>query len=205
MELPFNTTISGDLLKGTGRFAGAGRGLVDQAPLGAARRSRRSRRPATTSAAPTPRSRIRRGRASSTPIACGRAPTWSASASPRSATSTASTCRTSTRGRPTAPPFAAATIPLSRAYRPTDEERMIRELVLQLKRGSIAPGVLPRQVRRGRPRPLPRAARLAARPTGISQAATDERRGADARRAAARRRRCCTRFFLPQHAGIRYT
>src|SRR5262249_46794429 len=30
-------------------------------------------------------------------------------------------------------------IPLSRAYRPTDDERFIRELVLQLKRGSIRP------------------------------------------------------------------
>ena len=28
-------------------------------------------------------------------------------------------------------------IPLGRAYRPTDEERLIRELVLQLKLGSI--------------------------------------------------------------------
>ena len=30
-------------------------------------------------------------------------------------------------------------IPLGRAYRPTDEERMIREFVLQLKRGSVRP------------------------------------------------------------------
>ena len=30
-------------------------------------------------------------------------------------------------------------IPLSRAYRPTDEERLIRELVLQLKLGSMRP------------------------------------------------------------------
>jgi hypothetical protein len=30
-------------------------------------------------------------------------------------------------------------LPLSRAYRPSQEERMIRELVLQLKRGSIRP------------------------------------------------------------------
>tara|TARA_B100000029_G_scaffold511420_1_gene605408 strand:+ start:2139 stop:3476 length:1338 start_codon:yes stop_codon:yes gene_type:complete len=41
-------------------------------------------------------------------------------------------------------PYAAAVeagnIPLNRAYRPTDEERLIRELVLQLKRGSIHPG-----------------------------------------------------------------
>src|SRR5918994_516411 len=30
-------------------------------------------------------------------------------------------------------------LPLGRAYRPTDEERMIRELILQLKLGSITP------------------------------------------------------------------
>ena len=30
-------------------------------------------------------------------------------------------------------------IPLSRAYRPSGEERMIRELVLQLKSGSVRP------------------------------------------------------------------
>ena len=30
-------------------------------------------------------------------------------------------------------------VALNRAYRPTDEERMIREFVLQLKRGSIKP------------------------------------------------------------------
>ena len=45
MELPFNTTISGDLLKGTGQFHGAGRQLVDEAALGRRRRSRRSRPP----------------------------------------------------------------------------------------------------------------------------------------------------------------
>jgi oxygen-independent coproporphyrinogen-3 oxidase len=33
----------------------------------------------------------------------------------------------------------AGQVPLSRAYRPTDEERMIRELVLQLKLGSVKP------------------------------------------------------------------
>ena len=52
-------------------------------------------------------------------------------------------------------------VPLSRAYRPTDEERLIREFILQLKLGSIAAGVLPREVRRQRARALPRAARLA--------------------------------------------
>ena len=33
----------------------------------------------------------------------------------------------------------AGEIPLNRAYRPTDEERLIREFILQLKRGSIRP------------------------------------------------------------------
>ena len=49
MELPFNTTISGDLLKGTGRFARAGRRLGDQAALGARGVRRRSKPRATTS------------------------------------------------------------------------------------------------------------------------------------------------------------
>jgi oxygen-independent coproporphyrinogen-3 oxidase len=37
------------------------------------------------------------------------------------------------------PPIKAGEVALSRAYRPTGEERMIRELVLQLKLGSIRP------------------------------------------------------------------
>ena len=49
MELPFNTTISRNLLTGGRRRAdGSGRELVDQAPLGRRRRSRRSKRPATS-------------------------------------------------------------------------------------------------------------------------------------------------------------
>ena len=77
MELPFNTTISSDLLKGTGRFTepvadwATKRRWVQRGVRGA------RGAPATTCAAPTPRSRIRRARASSTPIGCGRAPTWS--------------------------------------------------------------------------------------------------------------------------------
>ena len=33
----------------------------------------------------------------------------------------------------------SGSIPLSRAYRPSGEERMIREFILQLKRGSLKP------------------------------------------------------------------
>ena len=43
-------------------------------------------------------------------------------------------------------------IPLGRAYRPTSEERMIREFVLQLKRGSVRPAYFRGKYRRQRPR-----------------------------------------------------
>ena len=55
MELPYNTTISSDLLKGGGQFAEPVAELGDEAALGGRRRSRRSSAPAITSAAPTPR------------------------------------------------------------------------------------------------------------------------------------------------------
>ena len=50
-------------------------------------------------------------------------------------------------------------IPLGRAYRPTTEERLIREFVLQLKRGALAPDYFADQVRRGRARAIRRGAR----------------------------------------------
>ena len=55
MELPYNTTISGDMLKGAGQFAEPVAGLGDQAALGAGGVRARSSAPAITSAAPTPR------------------------------------------------------------------------------------------------------------------------------------------------------
>ena len=58
MELPYNTTISRDLLKRHRASSARRRRLGHQAALGGARRSRRSRPRAITSAAPTPRSRI---------------------------------------------------------------------------------------------------------------------------------------------------
>ena len=102
MELPYNTTISSDLLKAQGTVHRPGRQLGDEAPLGG--RGVRGARARGLSH----RQRLHRGqepgdrRRSSIAIGCGRARTWSASASRRSGTSTACTCRTSTRGRPTA-------------------------------------------------------------------------------------------------------
>ena len=52
--------------------------------------------------------------------------------------------------------IARGEIPLGRAYRPTAEERMIREFVLQLKRGSVRPAYFSAQVRRQRTRAFPR-------------------------------------------------
>ncbi len=55
MELPFNTTISQDLLKGTQRVRRSGGELVDQAPLGAGGVRGARSAPATPCAAPTRR------------------------------------------------------------------------------------------------------------------------------------------------------
>ena len=206
MELPFNTTISRDMLKGTRpvrrrrspSWATKRRWVRRGVRRARARRlSRRQRLHRGEGSGARPRSSIA--------IASGRAPTWSASASRRSATSTASTCRTSTRGRPTPPASRRGELPLARAYRPTADERLIRELVLQLKRGRVAPAYFARQVRRRRPRSL-----RARRSRRCSARATWPTLGAGSHRADARRRCCAStsllpRFFLPQHTGIRYT
>jgi oxygen-independent coproporphyrinogen III oxidase len=94
-------------------------------------------------------------------------------------------------------------IPLGRAYRPTREERLIRELVLQLKRGSIAPAyfrdkygvnVLHRFSDQW----------ASLRRDGFLESASEDcvtlTRGGLLRVDVLLRR-----FFLPQHSGIRYT
>ncbi len=94
-------------------------------------------------------------------------------------------------------------IPLGRAYRPTDEERMIREFVLQLKRGSVRPAyfrakygvdVLPRF----------RDALASLQADGFLAAANQESVTLS-RSGLLRVDVLLPRFFLPAHAGIRYT
>jgi oxygen-independent coproporphyrinogen-3 oxidase len=85
MELPFNTTISSDVLKGTGRF----RSMWPVGPRSAAGWTRRFRRCSardTPSAARIPPSRIPSARGSFIAIASGRAPTSPASGWRRSGT-----------------------------------------------------------------------------------------------------------------------
>ena len=94
-------------------------------------------------------------------------------------------------------------VPLSRAYRPTDEERFIREFILQLKLGSIAPSyfrdkygvdVLDRF----------RTELDSLKADGYLQTATDTA-VALTRDGLLRVDGLLKRFFRPEHAGIRYT
>ncbi len=94
-------------------------------------------------------------------------------------------------------------MPLGRAYRPTAEERMIREFVLQLKRGSRAPRVFHEQVRRQRARALPRPAGVARgrRPPRVGRRRTHRDH---ARRAAARRHAAAAVLSAAAHGDSIY-
>jgi oxygen-independent coproporphyrinogen-3 oxidase len=94
-------------------------------------------------------------------------------------------------------------LPLARGYRPTAEERMIREFVLQLKRGWVKPPDFARKygvsvVERFR-EPLASLAN-----DGWLATSSDERI-ALTREGLLRVDTLLRRFFLPQHVGIRYT
>ena len=97
----------------------------------------------------------------------------------------------------------SGSLPISRAYRPSDDERLIRELVLQLKRGSIRPAYFKDRygvdVRRRFEEPLASLAE-----EGYLAAADDEV-VALSREGLLRVDVLLHRFFLPEHAGIRYT
>jgi oxygen-independent coproporphyrinogen-3 oxidase len=94
-------------------------------------------------------------------------------------------------------------IPLSRAYRPNDEERLIRELVLQLKLGSIRPSYFRSKYRvnilerfRDQFESLKSQGYLAAATEEIIALTRDALLRVDV---------LLPVFFLQQHLGIRYT
>ncbi|HVQ63012.1 MAG TPA: coproporphyrinogen III oxidase, partial [Terriglobia bacterium] len=94
-------------------------------------------------------------------------------------------------------------VPLSRAYRPTDEERMIREFILQLKRGSLHPGYFhDKYDARVLERFSPQLQSL--HDEGYLDKATEEIVSLS-REGLLRVDSLLPRFFLPQHTGIRYT
>ena len=98
---------------------------------------------------------------------------------------------------------AAGNLPLQRAYRPTDDERMIRELVLQLKLGSVRPSYFRDKYHvdildrfRGELTSLSN--------DGYLQDASDSI-VALTREGLLRVDVLLPRFFHPEHVGIRYT
>jgi oxygen-independent coproporphyrinogen-3 oxidase len=94
-------------------------------------------------------------------------------------------------------------LPLSRAYRPTHEERMIRELVLQLKLGSVRPEYFREKYRvnildrfRDQLADMKSAGYLAAATHDVVALTREGLLRVDV---------LLRGFFLPQHTGIRYT
>jgi oxygen-independent coproporphyrinogen-3 oxidase len=202
MELPYNTTISSDLLKGTGRFEepvaswATKRRWVDEA-FAALERVGYSVGSAYTAAKDPQKTRfVYRDRLweGADLVGLGVASFGHVSGVHMQNLDTWETYGAAVgRGE----------IPLGRAYRPTDEERMIRELVLQLKRGSIRPAYF--QAKYGVD-VLSRfeAAIASLRADGFLAAANED--GVTLSRAGLLRVDVLLpRFFLPAHAGIRYT
>jgi oxygen-independent coproporphyrinogen-3 oxidase len=94
-------------------------------------------------------------------------------------------------------------LPLSRAYRPDAEERLIREFVLQLKLGRLRPSYFAEKhgvdVLRRFQEPL----RSLGEDGFLAEATSD--RISLTRAGLLRVDSLLPRFFQPQHAGIRYT
>jgi oxygen-independent coproporphyrinogen-3 oxidase len=94
-------------------------------------------------------------------------------------------------------------LPLGRAYSPTGEERLVREFVLQLKRGSIEPAYFQGKYgvdvleRFGSP--------LAELQNEGYVRSADAHEVALSREGLLRVDVLLPRFFLPEHVGIRYT
>ena len=94
-------------------------------------------------------------------------------------------------------------LPLSRAYRPSLDERLIREFILQLKRGSVRPSYFAAKYAVD---PLVRfAAELDSLHAEGFLAERSAERVALTREGLMRVDSLLHRFFLPEHRGIRYT
>jgi len=202
MELPFNTTISGNLLKGTGRFSEpvadwpTKRRWVREAfeALEAAGYHVRSaytavRNPERTRFVYTDRlwqgaDMVGLGVASFGHI-------------------NGVHVQNLDKWEPYSEAVRRGELPLSRAYRPTDEERFIREFILQLKLGKIAPAYFREKYHVDvLDRFRDQLESLTAE--GYLQTATDAV-VALTREGLLRVDGLLPRFFLPRHTGIRYT
>jgi oxygen-independent coproporphyrinogen-3 oxidase len=202
MELPFNTTISGDLLKGTGQFKepvadwATKRRWVGDA-FDALERSGYSIASAYTAVKNPARTRfVYRDRLwqGADLVGLGVASfghingvhmqnldTWESYSGA----------------------VEAGHLPLGRAYRPSGEERMIREFILQLKKGAVTPGYFAGKYGVD---PLERFREpLASLEAGGYLAERTAGRIALTREGLLRVDVLLQRFFLPEHQQIRYT
>ena len=202
MELPFNTTISRDLMKKTGQFEepvaswSTKRRWVEEA-FGALERAGYSIGSAYTAVKDPARTRfVYRDRLwqGADMVALGVA-------------SFGYINGVHVQNLDTWETYSAAIdrgeIPLSRAYRPTHDERMIRELVLQLKLGSVQPAYFLAKYQ------VDILERFHDQLTSLSAEGFLSHLGGDAvsltRAGLLSIDALLPRFFLPQHAGIRYT
>ena len=201
MELPYNTTISGDLLKGTGQFRDplanwpTKRRWVREAfealekagyHIGSAYTAVKD--PATTKF--VYRDRLWQG---ADLAGLGVASFGHINGVHLQNLDTWETYSASIEG---------GRLPLGRAYRPNHEERMIREFVLQLKRGSVRPGYF--QEKYG----VDVLERFSAELDSLGPRYLAQRSGeriALTRDGLLRVDVLLHRFFLPHHTGIRYT
>ena len=202
MELPYNTTISGDMLKGTGQFSDAvanwstKRRWVAEAFEALERAGYHIGSAYTAVKNPAKTKFVYRDRL------------WEgADLLGLGVASFGHVNGVHVQNLDTWPKYQAAIeagdIPLGRAYRPSDEERLIREFVLQLKRGANNPAYF---VRRYGVDVLSRFADAinSLRDDGYLSEVSAERI-ALTRDALMRVDVLLPRFFLPQHTGIRYT
>jgi oxygen-independent coproporphyrinogen-3 oxidase len=202
MELPFNTTISRDLLKGTGQFQepvadwATKRRWVEEAFRALEAGGYHVGSAYTAAKDPTKTRFVYRDRL------------WEgADLVGLGVASFGHLGGVHVQNLDTWEAYAAAVkqgeLPLSRAYRPTHEERTIRELVLQLKRGSIRPAYFREKygvdvLERFRT-PI-----ASLRAEGyLTQ--SDGEKVALSREGLLRVDVLLRRFFLPEHTGIRYT
>ena len=202
MELPFNTTISGDLMKGTGRFSQAvadwptkrrwvkeAFAALEAAGYHVASAYTAVKDPARTRFLYTDRLWQGADLAGLGVASFGHIngvhmqnlDTWEAYSEA----------------------IRRDVLPLGRAYRPTGEERMIRELVLQLKRGFVRPAYFQEKYRTNI---LERFQSVLETLSADGYLAVADAESVTLTRDGLLRvDTLLPRFFLPEHSGLRYT
>ena len=202
MELPFNTTISGDILKGTGQFS------EQVASWETRRRWVREAFDALEAAGYTIGSAYTAVKDPSRTTFQYRDRLWEgADLVGLGVASFGHVNGVHMQNLDTWETYGAAIdrgeLPLGRAYRPSGDERLIREVILQLKRGTIRPDYFQRKFGadvRERFAPVWQSIQ---REGYLAAAGAD--RIALTREGLLRVDMLLHRFFLPEHRGVRYT